>query len=135
MSNAMITTNDILTAITSYTADNERPCPKTFLAQKFGVGVLDMLDSLKKTGIIEGKRGRNGGFIIPNAASVTVDATPVMVETMDEAPSEAPSVPNEPVETISQDEADRVFASLTGISPVETVEQDVHDQLDEPAPF
>jgi len=78
-----IKTDDILSTIREYNTTNERPCPKTFLSAKFGSGVLDMLDSLKESGIIRGQRGRNGGFLLcaPSASvqdAPTVEVTPVV---------------------------------------------------------
>lgn len=139
-----INKTDILNAINDYNTGNDRPCPKTFLAGKFGVDILDMLDVLKKDGSIVGKRGRNGGFVLSANAASDLEVTPVTVETdavetTDEASNEVPSESNEPVETISQEEADRVFASLTGVTfipPADSDEQDEQqddDSLDESA--
>jgi len=137
---ATINKTEILNAINDYNTGNDRPCPKTFLAGKFGVDILDMLDTMKKDGSIIGKRGRNGGFVLSSdAATSLLDVTPVTVESdVSEATNDASESVSEPVETISQEEADRMFADLTGVTfipPTDNVEQNADNQVDEPAPF
>ena len=73
-----LNTTNVLSTISTYVTANERPCPKTHLIGTFGNDVLDLLDSLKESGKITGKRGRNGGFVLN--AGVTVEVTPVVVE-------------------------------------------------------
>lgn len=74
----MATTNEILSEIAAYTAENGRPCPAKHLADKFGTGVLDQIASLKKEGKVYGKRGRTGGLVSNEVAS---DAT-ATIETL-----------------------------------------------------
>ena len=73
----MATTNEILSEIAAYTAENGRPCPAKHLADKFGTGVIDQIAALKKEGKIYGKRGRTGGLVSNEAAPATdgADAT------------------------------------------------------------
>ncbi len=127
-----INVNDVLNAITDYNAANDRPCPKTFLAGKFGVNVLDLLDNMKEKKQIIGKRGRNGGFVLSVDAASELPVTPVMVQ--DDAPSEAPAVEVAPAvengETISQEDAEKIFNEIA--FPV-VMQQET--QLDESAPF
>lgn len=65
-----ISKTDVVTAVTSFVADNNRPCPSKFLAEKFGADVLDVIDELKDSGILLGLRGRNGGLALPGTAIV-----------------------------------------------------------------
>ncbi len=126
-----IKTDDILSTIREYNTTNERPCPKTFLASKFGSGVLDMLDSLKQSGIIRGQRGRNGGFLLcaPSANvqdTPTVEVTPVVINDVPAADS-------------SNGDFDRVTNMLAGNEPMDfdflrSVDPSLVDSLESDTP-
>jgi len=51
----------ILSAISSYNVENKRPCPAKFLKNTFG-DVGEAIESLKASGVVIARRGRNGGF-------------------------------------------------------------------------
>lgn len=65
-----ISQTDVLTAVTVYTKEQNRPCPSHFLTEKFGADVLDVVDELKETGVLLGLRGRNGGLALPGTEIV-----------------------------------------------------------------
>ena len=69
-----ITNEQVLAAVSTYRAENGRPCPKHYLTGKFGDEVLAVIDTLKGNGTLVGKRGRSGGL-------VTADAAPAATET------------------------------------------------------
>lgn len=64
------TQNDVLSAVSVFVTDNNRPCPAKYLTDKFGDDVLDVIDSLKESGVLLGLRGRNGGFALPDSPIV-----------------------------------------------------------------
>jgi hypothetical protein len=126
-----IKTDDILQTIQEYSTTNERPCPKTFLSEKFGKGVLDMLDSLKESGIIRGQRGRNGGFLVGSAATKVVE-TPIVEVT----PVITNDVPTD--SDASNGDFERVTNILAGNEPMDvaflrSVDPSLADSLDESA--
>lgn len=61
-----INKSDVMGAITVYLLNMNRPCPAHYLTQKFGDDVGDVIASLKKDGVIIGKRGRGGGIVFPD---------------------------------------------------------------------
>lgn len=63
---ASIQKSDVMSAITIYLLNENRPCPAHYLVSKFGDDVADVILSLKKDGIIVGRRGRNGGIVLPD---------------------------------------------------------------------
>ena len=62
----IINKSDVVGAITVYLLNMNRPCPAHYLTQKFGDDVADVITSLKKDGVIIGKRGRGGGIVFPD---------------------------------------------------------------------
>lgn len=114
-----LNTTNVLSTISTYVTANERPCPKTHLIGTFGNDVLDLLDSLKESGKITGKRGRNGGFVLN--AGVTVEVTPVIVEDSsqdaDEATDEDSSETDSP--SAGDDDFQRVTNMLAGNEPMD----------------
>jgi hypothetical protein len=70
-----VTNEQVLAEVSEYRAANSRPCPANHLTAKFGDEVLDIIKSLKTDGTLIGKRGRTGGLIPADAA--TVAETPV----------------------------------------------------------
>lgn len=114
-----LNTTNVLSTISTYVTANERPCPKTHLIGTFGNDVLDLLDSLKESGKITGKRGRNGGFVLN--AGVTVEVTPVVVEDSpqdaDEATDEGDSETDSP--SAGDDDFQRVTNMLAGNEPMD----------------
>jgi hypothetical protein len=58
--------SDVLGAITVYLLNENRPCPAHYLIDKFGDDVTEIIGYLKKDGVIIGKRGRNGGIVLPD---------------------------------------------------------------------
>jgi len=71
-----ITTEQVLSEVSSYRAENGRPCPANHLVAKFGDEVLDTIAALKKDGTLVGKRGRTGG-LVPADASAASTSTEV----------------------------------------------------------
>lgn len=71
---ATINVSDVLASVTSYIEKNNRPCPAHFLTQKFGDDVIEAIGSLKKDGKIVGRRGRNGGIVLPDTVIVKKDS-------------------------------------------------------------
>lgn len=65
-----INSSDVLSAVTVFVNDNKRPCPSTFLTEKFGDDVLDVIDELKESGVVVGLRGRNGGLALAGSEIV-----------------------------------------------------------------
>lgn len=65
-----INSSDVVTAVTMFVKDNNRPCPAKFLAEKFGEDVFDVIDQLKESGVLLGLRGRNGGLALPGTEIV-----------------------------------------------------------------
>ena len=63
---ATIQKSDVIGAITVYLINENRPCPAHYLIQKFGDDVADIIASMKKDGVIVGRRGRNGGIVLPD---------------------------------------------------------------------
>jgi hypothetical protein len=59
-----ISTDAVLTTVVDFVAEFKRPCPSSFLTGKYGDDVLDVVDSLKASGILLGLRGRNGGLAL-----------------------------------------------------------------------
>lgn len=114
-----LNTTNVLSTISTYVTANERPCPKTHLIGTFGNDVLDLLDSLKESGKITGKRGRNGGFVLN--AGVTVEVTPVIVEDSsqdaDTATDEDSSETDSP--SAGDDDFQRVTNMLAGNEPMD----------------
>lgn len=72
---------EILNSIKCYVEDNKRPCPAKYLVREYGDDITETLALMKKAGEIIGKRGRNGGIVIPDAASVVpvIENAPVTV--------------------------------------------------------
>lgn len=72
---------EILNSIKCYVEDNKRPCPAKYLVREYGDDITETLAQMKKAGEIIGKRGRNGGIVIPDGASVVpaVENAPVTV--------------------------------------------------------
>lgn len=60
------TTESILSAISNYNSENKRPCPAKFLKDTFG-DVGEVIESLKASGVVIARRGRNGGFTATGA--------------------------------------------------------------------
>jgi hypothetical protein len=58
-----INTESVLSAISSYNSENKRPCPAKFLRDAFGE-VDDAIESLKASGVVIARRGRNGGLTV-----------------------------------------------------------------------
>jgi hypothetical protein len=69
-----ITTEQVLSEVSSYRAENGRPCPANHLVAKFGDEVLDTIAALKKDGTLVGKRGRTGGLVPADATPATTEA-------------------------------------------------------------
>ena len=67
---ATISNSDVVSAVQSFVSSNNRPCPSHFLTEKFGDDVLDVIDSLKESGVLLGLRGRNGGLATPDSEIV-----------------------------------------------------------------
>jgi len=112
----------VLTTIREFHTSNERPCPKTHLIGKFGNDVLDVLDSLKESGKITGKRGRNGGFVL--ADGITLDVTPVTVDapasdTGEESNEDAVSADDSEVPSLSTDDVQRMSDMMSGAIPMD----------------
>lgn len=74
---SIATKSDIISAITVYTSANKRPCPIDHLVSKFGNKKLvqKLVNDLKETGAIVGRRGRTGGLTFPE--DIAIDASPV----------------------------------------------------------
>jgi hypothetical protein len=70
MTTSTISQTDVVTAVTSFVKDNGRPCPSQYLTEKFGDDVLDMVDTLKESGVFVGLRGRNGGLALAGSEIV-----------------------------------------------------------------
>ena len=72
---------EILNSIKCYVEDNKRPCPAKYLVREYGDDITETLAQMKKAGEIIGKRGRNGGIVIPDGASVApaIENAPVTV--------------------------------------------------------
>jgi len=72
---------EILNSIKCYVEDNKRPCPAKYLVREYGDDITELLTQMKKAGEIIGKRGRNGGIVLPDGASVApaVENAPVTV--------------------------------------------------------
>lgn len=60
-------TESILSAISSYNSENKRPCPAKFLKDTFG-DVGEAIESLKASGVVIARRGRNGGLTATGVA-------------------------------------------------------------------
>ena len=73
----MATTNEILAEIASYTTANGRPCPAKHLTDKFGSDAVPLIQTLKDSGAVRGRRGRNGGLTPVDTASVVTDTSTV----------------------------------------------------------
>jgi hypothetical protein len=67
MTTNTISQTDVLTAVTQFAIDNKRPCPASYMVEKFGPDVLDVIDALKESGVLLGLRGRNGGLALPGS--------------------------------------------------------------------
>ena len=65
-----ISQSDVVSAVTVFVNENSRPCPSKYLTDKFGADVVEVLASLKESGVLIGLRGRNGGFALPDSAIV-----------------------------------------------------------------
>lgn len=82
---ATIQKSDVIGAITVYLLNENRPCPAHYLTEKFGDDVGDVIASLKKDGVIIGKRGRGGGIVFPDtvfekkekSTTKKIEATPI----------------------------------------------------------
>jgi len=94
---ARIQKNDVIDAVTVYLQNENRPCPAYYLVDKFGDDVADVISSLKKDGVIVGRRGRNGGIVFPDTVFTKKDksipvqpiqVTPVNVEVSDNLDAE-----------------------------------------------
>lgn len=72
---------EILNSIKCYVEDNKRPCPAKYLVREYGDDITELLTLMKKSGEIIGKRGRNGGIVVPDGASVVpvIENAPVTV--------------------------------------------------------
>ena len=70
MTTNTISQTDVVTAVTVFVNENSRPCPSKFLTEKFGADVVDVLDTLKESGVLIGLRGRNGGYALPDSSIV-----------------------------------------------------------------
>lgn len=79
---ATINPTDVMNSITGYIENNQRPCPAHFLTSKFGDDVAETITNLKKDGKIIGRRGRNGGIVLPDTVfdKKNIVAKPVQVE-------------------------------------------------------
>lgn len=79
MSNT-ITNTDIISAITVYITSNERPCPMDYLVSMFNnkKTVQKIVNDLKDSGTIIGKRGRTGGLAFPEGTAIA--ANPVTTD-------------------------------------------------------
>jgi hypothetical protein len=84
---ATISNSDVVSTVSSFVTDNNRPCPAKFLAEKFGADVLDVIDELKASGVLLGLRGRNGGLALPDSA--------VVAKRAEHAAKKASKVPSE----------------------------------------
>lgn len=69
-----INTESVLSAISSYNSENKRPCPAKFLRDTFGE-VDDAIESLKASGVVIARRGRNGGLTVAAPAVDNVQET------------------------------------------------------------
>lgn len=89
---ATINSNDVVSAIASYIEKNARPCPAHYLTQKFGDDVSESITNLKKDGKVVGRRGRNGGIVLPDTVlpAKAIDAKPISIVT-DQDDSESSS--------------------------------------------
>jgi len=76
-----VSKTEILNSIKCYVEDNKRPCPAKYLVREYGDDITELLTQMKKVGEIIGKRGRNGGIVIPDGASVVpvIENAPVTV--------------------------------------------------------
>lgn len=63
-----ITSEQVLSEISEYREANGRPCPAKHLVEKFGAEVLEVIQTLKDSGTLVGKRGRTGGLVPSDAA-------------------------------------------------------------------
>lgn len=84
---ATISNSDVLSAVQTFVSSNNRPCPAHFLTEKFGDDVLDVIDSLKESGVLLGLRGRNGGLATPDSEIVakrSAKSKSAKVDTMSE---------------------------------------------------
>ena len=69
-----VTNEQVLAAISEYRAENGRPCPAKYLAEKLGDEALDVVAALKKDGTLVGKRGRTGGLVPSGEVAAPADA-------------------------------------------------------------
>jgi DNA-binding IscR family transcriptional regulator len=67
----MTTQSDIMTAVIDYTTEHNRPCPMSYLANKFGSDVTEVVTQLKKDNLIVGLRGRSGGLALVGSPIVS----------------------------------------------------------------
>lgn len=70
-----ITNEQVLSAISEYRTANSRPCPAKYLVEKFGEEVTEVIQSLKDSGTLVGKRGRTGGLVPADALPASNEAT------------------------------------------------------------
>lgn len=120
---------EILNSIKCYVEDNKRPCPAKYLVREYGDDITETLALMKKAGEIIGKRGRNGGIVIPDAASVApviVNAPVTVSEASEGIPVEVVEVPTlKSVEEILAEAAK--LQSETVVIDVEA-ESEVHEE-------
>ena len=76
---------DVLGAISVYIEKNNRPCPAHHLMTKFGEDVVEVLYDLKRAKKIIGKRGRNGGLVLPDTVFVSKITVPQIDSVMQNA--------------------------------------------------
>lgn len=69
-----VTNEQVLAEISSYRAEQNRPCPAKHLTDKFGDDALDIIAALKKDGTLIGKRGRTGGLVPASETSAAAPA-------------------------------------------------------------
>lgn len=61
-----VTAADVLSSVSLYIENNNRPCPAHYLVTKYSDDVMEVIGIMKQNGTIVGKRGRNGGLILPD---------------------------------------------------------------------
>jgi len=70
--------SDVLDMVKEFSATNNRPCPKKEVIAKHGEDAADILKSLVEDGTLSVRRGRNGGYSLPNAAATTTVDSPAV---------------------------------------------------------
>ena len=77
-----IENTDIVNAVRDYITNNNRPCPTDHITRKFGEIAVEMLPAIKKEGNLVGRRGRNGGLMIPGMEGLVKRKTPPTAKTV-----------------------------------------------------